>query len=66
MKNSDTSVAIGEDKLNSIRATNAEVLCALDNSCLTHIGGLASRQHTGLRVMHLAEILASEEADERV
>ncbi len=66
MKNADTSVAIGKDKLAAIRATNAEVLCALDNSCLTHLGGLASREHAGLRVMHLAEILASEEAGERV
>jgi len=66
LKNADTSVAIGEDKLNAIRTTNAEVLCALDNSCLTHLGGLASRERAGLRVMHLAEILASEEADSRV
>ena len=65
MKNADTSVAIGEDKLAAIRTTNAEVLCALDNSCLSHLGGLASRRHAGLRVMHLAEILASEGAIER-
>ena len=66
MKNADTSVAIGEDKLAAIRTTNAEVLCALDNSCLTHLGGLASREHAGLRVMHLAEILASVEGPEHV
>jgi L-lactate dehydrogenase complex protein LldE len=28
-----------------------------------HIGGALSRQRTGVRVMHLAEILASTEAD---
>jgi len=39
----DTSVAIGEDKLNAIRTTNAEVLCALDNSCLTHSGPRVAR-----------------------
>ena len=63
LKNEDTSVAIGADKLAAVRSTNAEVLCALDNSCLTHLWGLASREQSGLRVMHLAEILASEEGE---
>jgi L-lactate dehydrogenase complex protein LldE len=61
LKNAETSVAIGMDKFARIQDTGAEVLCALDNSCLTHIGGIASRQHSSLRVMHLAEILASRE-----
>ena len=66
IKNVDTSVAIGLDKVAAIRSTDAEVLCALDNSCLTHLGGISSRLNTGLRVMHLAEILASDEAGARV
>ena len=59
IKNAETSVAMGRDKLAHVRATRADVLCALDNSCLTHIGGLASRAKSGLKLMHLAEILAS-------
>jgi len=59
IKNAETSVAMGRDKLAHVRATRAEVLCALDNSCLTHIGGLASRAKSGIKLMHLAEILAS-------
>jgi L-lactate dehydrogenase complex protein LldE len=66
IKNSDTSVAMGQDKLSRIRATGAEVLCALDNSCLTHIGGLSSRARTGIKMMHVAEILASREVGQRV
>ena len=66
IKNSDTSVAMGQDKLSRIRATGAEVLCALDNSCLTHIGGLSSRAHSSLKIMHVAEILASREELTRV
>jgi L-lactate dehydrogenase complex protein LldE len=66
IKNSDTSVAMGRDKLSRIRATGAEVLCALDNSCLTHIGGLSSRAHSSLKIMHVAEILASREELTRV
>jgi len=61
LKNSDTSAAMGEDKVASIIASDAEVLCALDNSCLTHIGGISSRHKLPLRVMHLAQILASRE-----
>jgi L-lactate dehydrogenase complex protein LldE len=38
--------------------TGAEVVCAADNSCLMHIGGGLSRQRTGVRTMHLAEVLA--------
>jgi L-lactate dehydrogenase complex protein LldE len=61
MKNADTSVAMGSDKARHVRETGAEVLVAGDNSCLMHIGGLLSRQQAGVRVMHLAEVLASTE-----
>ncbi|WP_106399789.1 (Fe-S)-binding protein [Actinocorallia populi] len=59
LKNSDVSAAMCADKVASVKATKAEVLCAADNSCLMHIGGTLSRQRSGVRVMHLAEILAS-------
>ncbi len=58
VKNADVSVAMGVDKVAAVRASGAEVLTAADNSCLTHIGGLLSRERAGVRVMHLAEILA--------
>ena len=61
LKNAEVSVAIGADKARHARDTGAEVLCALDNSCLTHIGGMLSRERSGMRVMHLAEILAHTE-----
>jgi Fe-S oxidoreductase len=59
LKNADTSIAMGSDKARRVRETGAEVLVAGDNSCLLHIGGLLSRQRSGVRVMHLAEVLAS-------
>jgi L-lactate dehydrogenase complex protein LldE len=59
VKNADVSVAMGSDKARHVRETGAEVLVAGDNSCLLHIGGLLSRQRSGVRVMHLAEVLAS-------
>src|SRR6185437_8682746 len=63
MKNADVSVAMGADKARHVRETDAEVLVAGDNSCLAQIGGLLSRERSGVRTMHLAEILASTEKE---
>jgi L-lactate dehydrogenase complex protein LldE len=63
VKNPDTSVAMGEDKVTAIKGTGAEVLASADTSCLMHLGGLLSRQRSLVRVMHLAEILASTGVD---
>ena len=60
-KNSDTSVAMGFDKARQVVGSGAGVLVAGGNSCLMHVGGLLSRQRAGVRVMHLAEVLASTE-----
>ncbi len=62
LKNSEVSVAMGSDKARHVRESGAEVLVAGDSSCLMHIGGLLTRQRSGVKVMHLAEILASTEA----
>jgi L-lactate dehydrogenase complex protein LldE len=59
MKNADVSVAMGTDKAAHVTETGAEVLVAGDNSCLAHIGGILGRQRSGIRRLHLAEILAS-------
>ena len=65
VKNADTSIAMGADKARHVRDTGAEVLVAGDNSCLTHVGGLLRREQSGVRVAHLAEILASTESGVR-
>jgi L-lactate dehydrogenase complex protein LldE len=62
VKNADLSVAMVGDKIRHIRETAADVVCAVDNACLTHIGGALSRLRGGVRAMHLAEILAAAEA----
>ena len=61
MKNADVSVAMGADKARHMRETGAEVLVAGDSSCLMHVGGMLSRQQSGVRVLHLAEVLAATE-----
>jgi L-lactate dehydrogenase complex protein LldE len=63
VKNADVSTAMLSDKLRNVLDTRAEVLCAVDSSCLMHIGGGLSRGRTGVRTVHLAEILASTEED---
>jgi L-lactate dehydrogenase complex protein LldE len=59
VKNADTSIAMGDDKVDALVATGAEVLTSADTSCLMHLGGLLSRRDSPIRVMHLAEILAA-------
>jgi L-lactate dehydrogenase complex protein LldE len=62
IKNSEVSTAMLSDKMRAVLETGAEVVTAGDNSCLMHIAGGLSRLKTGVRAMHLAEILAAEEA----
>jgi L-lactate dehydrogenase complex protein LldE len=61
VKNADVSGAMLADKTAAVLATDAEACTACDNSCLMHIQGALHRQKTGVRTVHLAEILASEE-----
>jgi L-lactate dehydrogenase complex protein LldE len=63
LKNADTSTAMLTDKMRRILDTRAEVCTAGDASCLMHIGGGLARMRSGVRTMHLAEILASTRAE---
>jgi len=60
LKNADVSAAMLADKCAAIQGTGAEVVAAVDNSCLTHIGGGLSRTGAPVRALHYAEILAGE------
>jgi L-lactate dehydrogenase complex protein LldE len=59
IKNAETSSAMLADKCAAIAASGAEFCTALDGSCLLQIGGGLSRARSPVRVLHLAEILAS-------
>jgi L-lactate dehydrogenase complex protein LldE len=59
LKNAETSTAMLSDKMRHVVGTGAEVCTAGDSSCLMHIGGGLSRMRTGVRTLHLAEILAA-------
>jgi L-lactate dehydrogenase complex protein LldE len=59
VKNAEVSTAMLADKMANVLSTGAEICSAGDSSCLMHIGGGLSRLSTGVRTVHLAEILAS-------
>jgi len=59
VKNAEVSSAMLADKVRAVLDTGAEIVCAADNSCLMQIGGALSRQRTGVRTLHLAEVLAA-------
>jgi L-lactate dehydrogenase complex protein LldE len=63
VKNAEVSSAMLTEKTTAILNTRAEACTACDNSCLMHIQGALHRQRTGVRTIHLAEILASTEED---
>ena len=67
VKNAAVSIAMLEDKCRNILATGADVVTAVDPSCLLHIGGGLSRLAPpapgggpAVRAIHLADILAAE------
>ena len=61
VKNAEVSSAMLAEKTNAILNTKAEACTACDNSCLMHIQGALHRQRTGVKTVHLAEILANDE-----
>jgi len=59
VKNAETSSAMLADKVRCVLNTGAEICTAADNSCLMHIFGSLHRQKTGVKTVHIAQILAS-------
>lgn len=53
------SIAMGNQKINNASDTGASVLISTDMSCLMHIDGCAKHEGKPMRMMHLADVLAS-------
>lgn len=51
------SVKMGKDRLADFNAQEVEVLTSGDMSCLMHLQGIAKRQKSGPRIVHIANIL---------
>lgn len=63
IKMGDLSAAMLADKMKDVENTGAEVVTAVDTSCLMHIFGGLHRQGAGVRMAHIAEVLAPTERD---
>jgi L-lactate dehydrogenase complex protein LldE len=61
VKYPEISVAILDNKVDAIEQAGVRAVVSADASCLMQIGGRLSRRHTGVRAMHLAELLAARE-----
>jgi L-lactate dehydrogenase complex protein LldE len=59
VKYPEISVAIVDEKVDAIQRAGVDVVVSSDASCLMQIGGRLSRLGSGVRTMHLAEVLAS-------
>ena len=53
------SIAMGNQKINNASDTGASVLISTDMSCLIHIDGCSKNKGKPMRMMHLADVLAS-------
>jgi L-lactate dehydrogenase complex protein LldE len=53
------SSGMAEQKVNNALDTKAEVLISTDSSCLLQIDGYIQKQKKSLKVMHIADVLAS-------
>jgi L-lactate dehydrogenase complex protein LldE len=51
------SAQMGKDRIHDHVKNGAEIITAIDMSCLMHLEGLIKRNRQPLRVMHVAEIL---------
>jgi L-lactate dehydrogenase complex protein LldE len=54
----DISAAMGNSKAESVAATGAEFVTAIDPSCLLHLEGVLGKRQAPTRTIHLASILA--------
>jgi L-lactate dehydrogenase complex protein LldE len=59
VKNADVSGAMLADTLDRIERSGAEIVTAVDTSCLMQIGGGLRRRRSPVGAVHIAEILAS-------
>lgn len=60
VKYPEISIAILDQKIEAIERAGVQAVVAGDASCLMQIGGRLSRKGSTVRVMHLAELLASQ------
>ena len=55
------SIAMAEQKVINAMASGARFIISTDISCLMHIGGYIAKKNLPIQVVHIADVLASEE-----
>ena len=55
----EATKAMVSDKAGFIEKTGADAVIATDAGCLMNIGGCLRRRGGGIRILHLAEVLAA-------
>lgn len=53
------SVKMGKDRITEHSVNEVEYITAADSSCLMHLEGILKRQDSGVKIIHIAEILNS-------
>lgn len=53
------AMGMAESKVNNALATHADYIVSTDMSCLMHMQGYIEKQNKNLKVMHIADVLAS-------
>jgi len=54
----DVSAKMGRDRLRDYRTHEAQAVVSTDMSCVMHLEGIARREHMGLPMFHVAELIA--------
>ena len=60
VKMPDVSTAMADEKIAALEKSGADTLVSCDSSCLMHLGGRLKRTGHDTRVLHLAQILDTE------
>ena len=60
VKMPDVSTAMADEKIEALEASGADTLISCDSSCLMHLGGRLKREGHDTRVLHLAQVLDTE------
>ncbi|HNR21149.1 MAG TPA: (Fe-S)-binding protein [Bacteroidia bacterium] len=54
----EISVAIARRKIETIKATGAQLIISADYTCLMHLGGVIKKDGLDIKCMHIADVLA--------
>ncbi len=57
----ELSTSMGEDKIQAVLRTGADVITATDDSCLMHLSGMLQKKRIPIKTLHYARILAGGE-----